>query len=156
MLFIFSVGAVARLTSPVASAEIEGNEGEVICIDTPLYPQRDIIALMQEVTPVPQELFQLVSRGQSSVQFTPYFMSVWEETCEKYPTNITDSHVKELLQDYQQKNIETSEFAITDNDEESKHMTNFEKYEKSNPAHGDKMFHRFLSKIQMNPGQILR
>lgn len=111
---------------------------------------------MQEVTPVPQELFQLVSRGQSVVQFTPYFMSVWEETSEKYPTNITDSHVKELLQDYQQKNIETSDFVITDNDKESQQMKNFEKYEKSTPAHGDKMFHRFLSKIQMNPGQILR
>lgn len=110
---------------------------------------------MQEVTPVPQELFQLVSRGQSVVQFTPYFMSVWEETSEKYPTNITDSHVKELLQDYQQKNIETSGI-VNDNDEEPQQMKNFEKYEKSSPAHGDKMFHRFLSKIQMNPGQILR
>lgn len=152
---IFLVGAVGRLNSPVATAEIEGNEGEVISIDSPLYPQRDIIALIQEVTPVPQELFHLVSRGQSVVQFTPYFMAVWEETNEKYPTNISDSHVKELLQDYQQKNIETSELS-TDNDEEAQNMKMFEKYEKSTPAHGDKMFHRFLSKIQMNPGQILR
>lgn len=111
---------------------------------------------MQEVTPVPQELFQLVSRGQSVVQFTPHFMSVWEEASEKYPTKISDSHVKELLQDYQQKNIESSELTSVDNDEESLSMKNFEKYEKSHPAHGDKMFHRFLSKIQMNPGQILR
>lgn len=31
-----------------------------------------------------------------------------------------------------------------------------EKYEKGVPAHGDLMFHNFLTKIHENPGQILR
>lgn len=31
-----------------------------------------------------------------------------------------------------------------------------EKYEKSIPAHGDKMFYQFVTKIQANPGQIMR
>lgn len=31
-----------------------------------------------------------------------------------------------------------------------------EKYEKSLPAHGDKMFYQFVTKIQANPGQVLR
>lgn len=31
-----------------------------------------------------------------------------------------------------------------------------EKYEKAIPAHGDLMFHNFLTKIQGNPGQVLR
>lgn len=31
-----------------------------------------------------------------------------------------------------------------------------EKYEKGVPVHGDITFHNFLSRIQENPGQILR
>lgn len=31
-----------------------------------------------------------------------------------------------------------------------------EKYEKSYPAHGDKLFHIFLSRIKNNPNQVLR
>lgn len=31
-----------------------------------------------------------------------------------------------------------------------------EKYEKAMPVHGDLMFHKYLERIQENPGQILR
>lgn len=31
-----------------------------------------------------------------------------------------------------------------------------EKYEKTLPAHGDKLFHNLISKIQKSPGQLLR
>lgn len=31
-----------------------------------------------------------------------------------------------------------------------------EKYEKTLPAHGDKLFHNLISRIQRNPGQLLR
>lgn len=51
---------MGRLHSPSASAEIEGNEGEVISIDTPTIPQHDLTALLQEVTPLPQDLCQNV------------------------------------------------------------------------------------------------
>lgn len=147
---------MGKLHSPPASAEIEGNEGEVISIDTPTFPQRDLTALLQEVTPVPQDIFQVASRRPSLVQFSPYFISVWEESAEKHSTYISDGHVKELLQKYQQKNDEHFNLNSPDNESGAENMENLEKYEISNPAHGDKMFHRFLSKIQINPEQILR
>lgn len=31
-----------------------------------------------------------------------------------------------------------------------------EKYEKTLPAHGDKLFHHLISRIQRSPGQLLR
>ncbi|CAG9837347.1 unnamed protein product [Diabrotica balteata] len=148
-------GAVGRLHSPLATAEIEGNEGEVISIDTPTFPQRDIASLLQEAAPLPQDICQLDTRRSSLIQFSPYFMSVWEETQEKQSGNVSDRHVKELLQDYQQKNDDNLHL-VSPEGGGAAGGEEFEKYEKSNPAHGDKMFHHFLSKIQSNPGQILR
>lgn len=157
----FLGGAVGRLHSPAATAEIEGNEDEVITIDTPTFPQHNIADLLQEVTPLPHDVcqnFQSDSRRSSLLQFTPYFMSVWEETANSTSSIISDRHVKELFQEYQQRkdgkmNLSSPEgggAAALEGD------TGVEKYEKSNPAHGDKMFHHFLSKIQANSGQILR
>ncbi|CAG9815255.1 unnamed protein product [Phaedon cochleariae] len=153
-----SGGAVGRLNSPAATAEIEGDEGEVVSIDTPTYPQRDITALLQEVTPLPHDICQSDSRrNQHAVHFTPYFMSVWEEGNDKYAANISDRHVKELLQEYQQKNEEITNLSSPEGGGGGDCGSEvFEKYEKSNPAHGDKMFHNFLTKIQANSGQILR
>ncbi|KAJ3627162.1 hypothetical protein MTP99_014561 [Tenebrio molitor] len=151
-------GAVGRLHSPSATAEIEGDEGEVISIDSPIMPQHDIVALLQEVTPLPQDLCQNIHadpRKSSLFQFVSSFMNVWEETSSA--SNISDRHVKELLQEYQQKNDDLN-LMSPDSGGASAQITDnvYEKYEKSNPAHGDKMFHHFLSKIQMNPTQILR
>ncbi|KAJ8920420.1 hypothetical protein NQ315_005286 [Exocentrus adspersus] len=153
-------GAVGRIHSPAATAEIEGNEGEVISIDTPTFPQHNIADLLQEVTPLPHDVcqnFHSDSRRSPHIQFTPYFMSVWEEVANSNSSGISDRHVKELLQEYQQSKENTrmsspdgGGAAVQEGD------TGFEKYEKSNPAHGDKMFHHFLSKVQANSGQILR
>lgn len=129
--------------SPSATAEIEGPEGEMISIDSPAITPNNIPALLQEVTPLPTELNQKIP---STYQFISYFISVLEETD---PSSVEiDSHVTELLQEYQQKN----EDIVMGENKPGEH----EKYEKSSPAHGDKMFHHFLSKIQANPGQILR
>ncbi|RZC33517.1 programmed cell death protein 2-like, partial [Asbolus verrucosus] len=152
-------GAVGKLHSPSATAEIEGDEGEVISIDSPTVPQHDIVALLQEVTPLPQDLCQNMHsdpRKSSLLQFVSSFLAVWEETSNA--SSISDRHVKELLQEYQQKNEDDVNLLSPDSGGASAEMTDnaFEKYEKSNPAHGDKMFHHFLSKIQMNPSQILR
>lgn len=114
------------------------------------------MALMQEVNSVPQELFEMISRNRFTPQFEPYFISVWEETVGDYSTSTSDSHVKELLQDYQQKNTTVCTNLSSENGSETQESSNFEKYEKSLPAHGDKMFHRFLSRLQSSPGQILR
>ncbi|KAG5885188.1 hypothetical protein JTB14_036495 [Gonioctena quinquepunctata] len=149
-------GAVGRLHSPAATAEIEGNEGEVISIDTPTFPQHDIAALLQEATPLPKDVFQSDCRRSSLIQFSPSFMSVWEEPTEKYSSNISDGHVKELLQEYQQRNEAATDLGSPLGGGDAGAGEAFEKYEKSNPAHGDKMFHHFLSRVQANNGQILR
>lgn len=146
-------GAVGRLHSPRATAEIEGDEGEIISIDTPTFPQVDLAALLQEVTPLPQDICHNTSNLKtfSNLQFVPCFMSVWEES--ESVANTVDRHVKELLLDYQQKHnaISSEDVAPIDCGTGVD-----ETYEKSAPAHGDKMFHYFLTKIQKNPGQILR
>lgn len=35
-------------------------------------------------------------------------------------------------------------------------IDNSEEYERDNPLHGNELFHHFLTKIQYNPGQIIR
>lgn len=83
-------------------------------------------------------------------------MAVWEES-NSFSSSISDRHVKELLQDYQQRNDDTLSLSSPEGGGGgAANETTLEKYEKSNPAHGDKMFHNFLSKIQANPSQILR
>lgn len=67
-----------------------------------------------------------------------------------------DEHVRELLAEYQNKNDEVFGTAAVADNNASSDSEVVEKYEKSNPAHGDKMFHGFLTRISQNPGQILR
>ncbi|GJQ69538.1 putative programmed cell death protein 2-like [Trypoxylus dichotomus] len=151
-------GAVGRLHSPAATAEIEGDEGEVISIDTPTFPQRDIAALLHEVTPLPQELCQKAKSDHKKcpIQFVSYFINVWEEA--NNAANLSDHHIRELLQEYQKNN----DYVVTplemepQNDGGCLDGATIEKYEKGIPQHGDRMFHYFLMKIQMNQGQILR
>lgn len=160
MLFISGGGATGKLSSPAATAEIEGDEGEIVSIDTPTYPQNDIPSLLHEALPLPTELCRnsrTTTEKIEILQFVPYFVSVWEESFSH--SGSMDHHVRELLQDYQHRNegnvisegVDARSASGTDAS-----MDIAEKYEKSNPAHGDKMFHSFLTRIQQNPGQILR
>lgn len=110
---------------------------------------------------MPQELCQnlYADARKSSVQFLSLFLSVYYEENSNSIPHISDRHVKELLQEYQQKTDDNSHLVSPDSGGACAPIIDnntYEKYEKSNPAHGDKMFHHFLSKIQMNPGQILR
>lgn len=143
-----SSGAVGKQTSPTATAEIEGDEGEVVSIDTPTAPQRDLIALLQETAPVPYYLRSGERNQNNSIAFVSYFMSVGEETNSSYHSD----HVRDLIQEYQQNHGDILHLNISQNGE----GCDSEKYERALPAHGDKMFHSFLTKIQSNPGQILR
>ncbi|XP_044756060.1 programmed cell death protein 2-like [Coccinella septempunctata] len=145
-------GAVGRQNSPGASAEIEGDEGEIITIDSPVMPQKDIRALLHETSPLPSEICSGSSniRRCPSLYFSSFFMSVWEESNNSLKSN--DVHVKELWQEYQQKE-DINAMNIEPNDGGG---GGHENYEKSVPAHGDKIVHYFLSRLQKNPGQILR
>ncbi|KAL3276649.1 hypothetical protein HHI36_012021 [Cryptolaemus montrouzieri] len=146
-------GAVGRQHSPAASAEIEGDEGEIITIDSPTKPQNDMAALFHENIPLPAEICNGGGNLKRcpTIQFSAFFMNVWEESDNS--SKISDKHVKDLLQEYQHN----EDFSMSNAESESdRQCESFEKYEKDVPAHGDKMFHYFLSRIQRNPGQILR
>ncbi|XP_069692515.1 programmed cell death protein 2-like [Periplaneta americana] len=153
-------GAVGRLHSPAATAEIEGDESEVVSIDTPTAPQHDLTALLQEVAPLPMELHSVDSNRQhysfptGPPQFAASFVSVGEEDLPSSPSvTPVSEHVRELLQEYQQNSDDATNPQQEKNQGEQ--LTQ-EKYEKSIPAHGDRMFHHFVSRIQHHPGQILR
>ncbi|XP_011499463.1 PREDICTED: programmed cell death protein 2-like [Ceratosolen solmsi marchali] len=145
------VGAVGRLDSPHASAEIEGEESEVVCIDTPTQPHCDLINLLQEVTPPPAQHTEL--KGRSSLSFSEIFIYV-EEEC---TGNDVPQHVRNLFLEYQQSHLDVVPSQPGEGSGDSKgYDTGIEKYEKGIPKHGDEMFHNFISRIQKNPGQILR
>lgn len=143
------IGAVGRLDSPQASAEIDGEESEVVCIDTPIQPQCDLISLLREVTPFP---IHLESNTDTKLSFVEIFLSVEEEDSSVH----VPQHVRELLVEYQYQNPDLSTKSATGTDEGKTIETDSEKYEKGIPLHGDKMFHNFVSQIQKNPGQLLR
>ncbi|XP_076239742.1 programmed cell death 2 like trus [Calliopsis andreniformis] len=143
------IGAVGRMDSPQASAEIDGEESEVVCIDAPIQPQCDLISLLREVTPFP---IQVESNMETNFSFVEIFLSVEEED---YAIDVPQ-HVRDLLLEYQYKNPDLAPKPVGDSDEGKTAETESEKYEKSVPMHGDEMFHNFVSQIQKNPGQLLR
>lgn len=141
---------MGRLDSPHASAEIEGEESEVICIDTPTKPQCDLVTLLHEVTPLPVQ--HVRSKDDMSLIFTEIFVSVDEEDCNSH----VPQHVRDLLLEYQQSNPDSLPHSPINSGSGKATDTTLEKYEKGIPVHGDEMFHDFMSRLQMNPGQILR
>lgn len=150
---------MGRLHSPCATAEIEADEGEIVSIDTPTMPQRDLKALLQEATPLPLDFCQprtKANRSASSLQFVSSFISVAEEKQTLSCSGISDQHVRELLQEYH-KNEQGFDLNACDKGGGEADCDGIsEKYEKGLPAHGDKMFHQFMCQIQKSPGQILR
>ncbi|XP_066598322.1 programmed cell death protein 2-like [Prorops nasuta] len=143
------IGAVGRLDSPQASAEIDGDESEVVCIDTPTKPQCDIASLLNGVTPFP---ISIDSNVDMQFQFVEIFISVDEEDL----SLDIPQHVRDLLLEYQNTDPDMA-LNFKQGHYDSKTVeTDIEKYEKGTPLHGDDMFHNFVSVIQQNPGQILR
>ncbi|KAJ1522354.1 hypothetical protein ONE63_002646 [Megalurothrips usitatus] len=138
-------GARANVHSPQASAEIEGDESELVSIDTPIGPQLDLLALLKEPAPLPKDL--------RNAHFTPVFISVAEEDLNRRDTELS-SHVQLLLAEYQQNQGQAFDSDVQE--AEGGSVGDGEKYEQSIPAHGDLLFHRFLQQIQQTPGQILR
>lgn len=74
-----------------------------------------------------------------------------EEKLEKDPLS---EHVQILLMEYSRTSENKNALKFANNVNVSQQSD--EKYEKSNPLHGDKLFHTFLSRIKLNPDQIIR
>lgn len=94
-------GAAALLNSPNASAEIEGEESEMVTVDAPVAPEHDLIAMLKKSRAIPADVNELVLQS--------YFINVDEEQLHDVGTaNVSlDEHVRELMQKYQ--NDEKSE-----------------------------------------------
>lgn len=90
-----SGGAVGRLNSPSAYAEIEGEESEVITIDAPIAPERDLIAMLKQTTAVPTDIENLSLRS--------FYISVDEEYNKDASCSYMTDHVLELMQEYESK-----------------------------------------------------
>ncbi|XP_075147850.1 programmed cell death 2 like trus [Haematobia irritans] len=156
--------------SAVICAEIEGPETDVVLVETPQKPERDLIALMKH-TPTPAALGPLAKLSDLTIK--SYFIAVDLESnasnkeYDSYGGSLSSEHIRELYQEYKKQDetalspgsasvsgasgsgeVGVVAGAGTPEDQEG--------YEKAIPAHGDLMFHYFLSTIQKNPGQILR
>ncbi|XP_049283218.1 programmed cell death protein 2-like [Anopheles funestus] len=142
---------IDNLYTTRASAEIEGLEAEVVVVDTPVSPKRDLIALLKQPQVVPRSIGDVTLRG--------LYISVDEE---RYIAPLASDHVRELLAEYQRhEEVKTSlesplENVASGTKQQSNANHDQELYEKGIPMHGDLMFHSFLSKLQENPGQLLR
>lgn len=150
--------AVARQGSPNRpSAEIEGGEAEVILIDTPPVPQKDVLSLLSSTRMLAKDI------GNDAV-LKSFYVSVAEENCRPDADPLTE-HIQELMMDYENRSEVRSSpeepgaaaaavailggSGVLGGVEE-------ETYERGVPIHGDVMFHYFLQRVQENPGQIIR
>ncbi|XP_077297843.1 programmed cell death 2 like trus [Arctopsyche grandis] len=131
--------------TPQASANIEIDGSSQVIVETPTFPVNDIRQILNQKPDLPA-----VSEN-TSIQFKSIFVRVYPEN---FITPDKDRHIDELLLKYQQDmNIEMQE------DKTKVKKNNVfvnEEYEKETPLHGDTLFHSFLTRIKMNPEQIVR
>lgn len=133
---------------PLVFAEIEGEEPEVITVDSPKIPDRDLIALMKHTSE-----FSLMNSNNLTIK--SFFVAVEQEGSSKHDDGISDDHIRELYAEYQKRD-EVSKHSPTSGSGSSNDGGDGEHYEIAAPAHGDLMFHNFWETIHKNPGQIVR
>lgn len=82
------------LNSPSASAEIEGEESEMVCVDAPVAPERDLIAMLKQTKAIPHDIHNLLLKT--------YFIFVEEEKITTVEANsaLNNDHIRDLLQKY--------------------------------------------------------
>lgn len=140
--------AVARQGSPNRpTAEIEGGEAEVVLIDAPIMPQKDVMSLLST-----RSLSKDVI-GHDTV-LKSFFISVQEEM-RRADTDTLAEHIQELLMEYETRS------EVRSSPEEPGAAAGGggceeESYERGVPVHGDLYFHYFLERLQENPGQVIR
>ena len=129
------------VTNPAATAEIEMEEEDSnIAIDSPEAANTNI-----------PHLFATATREVSStgLKIEPFYIWVQEESL----TPRISEHERSLLMEYKAKEALDH---VVDSGKASKNGGGGDTYEKTVPSHGDEFFHKFISVIQNNPGQILR
>ncbi|XP_064552935.1 programmed cell death protein 2-like [Drosophila montana] len=143
-------------------AEIEGPETDVVLVDTPKKPERDLIALLKH-TSLPATLGPLSQIKDLTLK--PIYIAVdveanaKQEEYENYGGLLSMDHIRDLYQEYKLQDENPARSPIADVASvagSSEACEEQEAYEKALPAHGDVVFHNFITTIQQNPGQILR
>lgn len=154
-------GAGGGATATIC-AEIEGPETDVVLVDTPRKPERDLIALLKH-TSLPATLgplSQIKDLTLKSIYISVDVEAIGkQEEYENYGGLLSMDHIRDLYQEYklQDENPSRSPVDASSDVAGGKDACNEqETYEKALPAHGDVVFHNFITTIQQNPGQILR
>ncbi|KAH8311078.1 hypothetical protein KR044_004141 [Drosophila immigrans] len=157
-----AAGAAATATATIC-AEIEGPETDVVLVDTPKKPERDLIALLKH-TSLPATLgplSQLQDLTLKSIYIAVDVESIGkQQEYEHYGGLLAMDHIRDLYQEYKLQDEHPARSPVAaasaaagggDAGDEQQEL-----YEKALPAHGDVVFHNFITTIQQNPGQLLR
>ncbi|KAH8331138.1 hypothetical protein KR067_012059 [Drosophila pandora] len=146
--------AGASAASATICAEIEGPETDVVLVDSPNKPERDLIALLKHTS---------VSLSQiKDLTLTPFYISVdvegksRAEEFENYGGALSMDHIRDLYQEYKLRDGDAASSPTGAAVGSGEPGEENESYEKAIPAHGDFVFHNFITTIQQNPGQVLR
>lgn len=115
---------------------------QVVTIDTPTAPQHDLLALLEETAPLPCL--------ETGIGFVPSFMWVGEEG----GVGEASEHVRGLLAEYEARHGDFGQTVVSAGFRNAGEED--EKYERALPPHGDAMFHEFVTRVQANPGHVLR
>ncbi|CAH3981138.1 programmed cell death protein 2-like [Pieris brassicae] len=141
-------GAVGAIGVPMPAAELEGgDEPGLVTVETPTAPTSNIEVLLHQTAELPADLRSRLMYG--PLQFVPKYIYVEEEWKK---SSYNDEKITELLNKYTKE----SDLEANVNVERGSLGGEDEVYEEATPLHGDRLFHSFLSRLQDNPGQILR
>ena len=127
-----------------AYAELETETEESISVEPPLKPTEDIRNLFNPTIPsIPESAI---------TEFTSFYLNVMEEQLRA--NQKLDLRAKELLTEYQSKeNCDLQTLLTSAAKNASKDR---EDYEKSLPSHGDELVHKFITRVQSCPEQLIR
>ncbi|XP_017041084.1 programmed cell death protein 2-like [Drosophila ficusphila] len=145
--------AGASAATAAICAEIEGPETDLVLVDTPKKPERDLIALLKHTSLSLSQIKDLTLKS--------YYIAVDVESktqveeYENYGGALSMDHIRDLYQEYKLRD-EDAAHSPTGASGSGEPGDEHESYEKALPAHGDIVFHNFITTIQQNPGQLLR
>jgi len=133
--------SVADVTEAVAEIEMEQDDSN-ITVDMPE---------IASDTNIPN-LFAVANRDiKEGMKIVPFYIWVEEESGGQEP-EVTE-HEQRLINEYKAREAVEN---VQSKSKSSSGGPGTDSYERSVPCHGDEYFHKFLSVIGHNPGQILR
>ncbi|XP_059139950.1 programmed cell death protein 2-like isoform X2 [Physella acuta] len=141
--------------SEVADRECFGDVGEprVVMEDFVVPDTERWTAMTQILNTECPELSESVAVGKKPVVFKAYYLNVIDEPRN---TSFNDEHVENLIRTYEKNEGKPLGSLLSDKPNTGKGKVSTESYEKTELKHGDKIFHKFLKRLQRCPEQIIR